>query len=62
MFNFSKLVAGAFDALTPNYSEIFESAKSYTLDGWRTRQLALVSASGTGSTVFPIWGLGGHAG
>jgi hypothetical protein len=54
---FTKFVCDAFDAMTPNHSEIFEAAKPYSLDGWRTRQTALASAAGAGSGAIPIWGL-----
>ena len=39
-------VINSFNALTPDHGGIYESARSYSLSGWRAQQQVLVTASG----------------
>jgi hypothetical protein len=51
--SFGEWVSGAFDGLTPNHSDIYESAIKYSLGDWRALQSSLVTGSGALSVAIP---------
>jgi hypothetical protein len=50
---FEEAIINAFNAVTPNLDELYESARTYDLDNWKLVQRGLVTASGATSTIIP---------
>jgi hypothetical protein len=53
MADFSKYVSDAFEAVTPDLYSIHNDAVNYEMSDWRTKQSALVTASGAASVAIP---------
>lgn len=57
----SQYVIDAFDTLTPNLNDIYCNTKDQSLDNWKIKQKALVTASGSGAMLIPGFHLVGLA-
>lgn len=53
MANIQKLVMEAFSKLTPNLNNIYDTAHTYTVSGWKAKQKSLATASGAGAMAAP---------
>lgn len=61
MPDFSKFVSDAFEVVTPDLHSINNDAITYQMGDWRTKQSALVTASGAASVAIPGLHLAGMA-